>query len=135
MDKISNLGMPLDSKTYSRGTRIKAWGCPRHPFFINKATDHLSIRYIFIASYPMCCFWSVFIFVLFYFVCCSIYWIPAHLFCIKTRSFLMFGLSILPSLPTQLPQRVRDAARVVEWAISLRPVRVNSRPHRESKNF
>jgi hypothetical protein len=29
-------------------------------FFINKASGHLSIRYIFIASYAMCCSWSVF---------------------------------------------------------------------------
>jgi len=63
MDKSSSLGMPLHPKKYSRGTSIKAWGCPRHPLFINKATGHLSMRYIFIASYAMCCSWSVFIFV------------------------------------------------------------------------
>jgi hypothetical protein len=33
------------------------------PFFINKLSGHLSRRYIFIASYAMCCSWSVLIFV------------------------------------------------------------------------
>jgi hypothetical protein len=32
------------------------------PFFINKILGHLSRHYIFIASYAMCCSWSVFIF-------------------------------------------------------------------------
>jgi hypothetical protein len=35
---------------------------PRHPFFINKILSHLSIHYIFIASYAMHFSWSVFIF-------------------------------------------------------------------------
>jgi hypothetical protein len=35
---------------------------PRHPFFINKISGHLSRHYIFIASYAMCFSWSVFIF-------------------------------------------------------------------------
>jgi hypothetical protein len=29
MDKISSLGMPTHPKKYSRGTSVKAWGCPR----------------------------------------------------------------------------------------------------------
>jgi hypothetical protein len=32
------------------------------PFFINKISGHLSRHYIFIASYTMCCSWSVLIF-------------------------------------------------------------------------
>jgi hypothetical protein len=32
------------------------------PFFINKISGHLSRHYIFIASYAMCCSWSIFIF-------------------------------------------------------------------------
>jgi hypothetical protein len=42
----------------------------RHPFFTNKISCHLSTHYIFIASYPKCFSWSIFIFtfnfVLFY---------------------------------------------------------------------
>jgi hypothetical protein len=40
------------------------------PFFINKVSGHLSIRYIFIASYAMCCYWSVFIFVFSFLLFC-----------------------------------------------------------------
>jgi hypothetical protein len=29
MDKISSLRMPMHPKKYSRGTSVKAWGCPR----------------------------------------------------------------------------------------------------------
>jgi hypothetical protein len=36
MDKSSSLGFPCHPKKYSRDTSIKAWGRPRHPFFINK---------------------------------------------------------------------------------------------------
>ena len=44
------------------------------PFFINKVSGHLSICYIFIASYAMCCSWSVFVFVFsFLLFCFSIY--------------------------------------------------------------
>jgi hypothetical protein len=32
------------------------------PFFINKISGHLPRHYIFIASYAMCCSWSIFIF-------------------------------------------------------------------------
>jgi hypothetical protein len=35
---------------------------PRHPFFINKISGHLSRHYIFIASYARCFSWSVFTF-------------------------------------------------------------------------
>ena len=65
MDKSSSLGMsPGHPKKYPRSTSVKAWGCPRHPLFINKkAPGHFSIRYIFIASYNMSYSWSVFIFV------------------------------------------------------------------------
>jgi hypothetical protein len=35
---------------------------PRHPFFIDKISGHLSRHYIFIALYSMRFSWSVFIF-------------------------------------------------------------------------
>jgi hypothetical protein len=40
----------------------KLGDAPRHPFFINKISGHLSRHYIFIASYAMRFSWSVFIF-------------------------------------------------------------------------
>jgi hypothetical protein len=40
----------------------KLGDAPRHPFFINKISGHLSRHYIFIPSYAMCFSWSVFIF-------------------------------------------------------------------------
>jgi hypothetical protein len=40
----------------------KLGDAPRHPFFINKISGHLSRHYIFIALYAMCFSWSVFIF-------------------------------------------------------------------------
>jgi hypothetical protein len=40
----------------------KLGDAPRHPFFINKISGHLSRHYIFIASCTMHFSWSVFIF-------------------------------------------------------------------------
>src|SRR4051794_16372769 len=64
MDKSSSLGMSLGhTKKYPRVSSVKAWGCPRHPLFINKkAPGHFSMRHIFIASCIMCYSWSIFIF-------------------------------------------------------------------------
>lgn len=84
--------MPLHPNKYSRGTSVKAWGCPRYPLFINKVTCHLFMRFIFIASYAMCCSWSIFIFcfqfslVLF---AVAYGWIPSYLFWRDTRSVLI----------------------------------------------
>jgi hypothetical protein len=40
----------------------KLGNAPRHPFFIDKISGHLSRHYIFITSYTMCSSWSIFIF-------------------------------------------------------------------------
>jgi hypothetical protein len=40
----------------------KLGDAPRHPFFIDKISGHLSRHYIFIALYSMRFSWSVFIF-------------------------------------------------------------------------
>jgi hypothetical protein len=40
----------------------KLGDAPRHPFFIDKISGHLSRHYIFIASYSMRFSWSIFIF-------------------------------------------------------------------------
>ena len=75
MDKSSSLGMsPGHPKKYPRSTSVKAWGCPRHPLFINKkAPGHFSIRYIFIASYIMCYSWSVSIFIVCFILFCLLF--------------------------------------------------------------
>jgi hypothetical protein len=52
---------------------------PRHPFFINKISGHLSRHYIFIASYAMCFSWSVFIFSFSFFLFAAINgWTPTY---------------------------------------------------------
>ena len=43
------------------------------PFFINKVSGHLSMSYIFIASYDMCCSWSVFVFVFSFLLFCLLW--------------------------------------------------------------
>ena len=65
LTKAQAWGCPCHPKKYSRGTSIKAWGCPCIPSSSIKIPGHLSMRYIFIASYTMCYSWSVLIF-----VCC-----------------------------------------------------------------
>ena len=75
--KAQAWGCPCHPKKYSRGTSVKAWGCPCIPSSSIKVPSHLSMRYIFIASYTMCYSWSIFIFVCcflqfsFCFVCCN----------------------------------------------------------------
>jgi hypothetical protein len=60
----------------------KLGDAPRHPFFINKISGHLSRHYIFIASYAMWFSWSVFIFAFSFFVLFAAIngWTPAYLF-------------------------------------------------------
>jgi hypothetical protein len=48
----------------------KLGDAPRHPFFINKISCHLSRHYIFIALYAMCFSWSIFIFVFSFLLFC-----------------------------------------------------------------
>jgi hypothetical protein len=59
------------------------------PSSSTKISGHLSRHYIFIASYSMCCSWSVFIFLLlvfFCFVCCN-KWLDPNIFLLeKTHS-------------------------------------------------
>jgi hypothetical protein len=60
------------------------------PFFIKKISVHLSRQYFFIASYAMCCFWSIFIFVFSFFcyVCCN-KWMEHNMFVLE-RDTLRF---------------------------------------------
>src|SRR3954452_17895187 len=55
MDKSSNLGMsPGHPKKYPRGPSVKAWGCPRHPLFINKKHQVIFQSAIFLLLYALC---------------------------------------------------------------------------------
>ena len=64
MDKNSSLGMPMSPQEIFKRYKRQSLGMPRSiPFFINKVSGHLSMRYIFIASYDMCYSWSVFVFI------------------------------------------------------------------------
>jgi hypothetical protein len=56
MDKSSSLGMLMHPNKYPRGTRVKAWGCPRGtPFFINK--NQVTFQHtIFLLLYALCIF-------------------------------------------------------------------------------
>jgi hypothetical protein len=62
--QASNLGMPKAS-----------------PSSLTKISGHLSRHYIFIASYAMCCSWSVFIFAFSFVLFAVVYcWVTAYLF-------------------------------------------------------
>ena len=55
MDKISSLGMsPGHPKKYPRGLSVKAWGCPRHPLFINKKHQVIFQCAIFLLLHALC---------------------------------------------------------------------------------
>jgi hypothetical protein len=59
----------------------KLGDAPRHPFFIDKISGHLSRHYIFIASYAMCFSWSVFIFAFSFVLFAAINgWTPTYFF-------------------------------------------------------
>jgi hypothetical protein len=70
MDKSSSLGMPMSPQEISKKYKRQSLGMPQHPLFINKLSGPLSMRYIFIASYIMCCSWSVFVFVFSFLLFC-----------------------------------------------------------------
>ena len=55
MDKSSSLGMsPGHPKKYPRSTSVKAWGCPRHPLFINKKHQVIFQCAIFLLLHALC---------------------------------------------------------------------------------
>ena len=55
MDKSSSLGMsPGHPKKYPRSTSVKAWGCPRHPLFINKKHQVIFQYAIFLLLHILC---------------------------------------------------------------------------------
>ena len=95
MDISSSWGCQCHPKKYSRGTSVKAWGCPCIPSSSIKIPGHLSMSYIFIASYTMCYSWSVFIFFAiffsFLFVLFAVIngWTPSFLVMEETHSVLI----------------------------------------------
>jgi hypothetical protein len=63
MDKSSSLGMPMSPQEISKKYKRQSLGMPKASSSSStKISGHLSRHYIFIASYAMCCSWSVFIF-------------------------------------------------------------------------
>src|SRR3954469_24923719 len=55
MEKKLNLGIsPEYPKKYPRGSSIKAWGCPRHPLFINKNHQVIFQCAIFLLLHALC---------------------------------------------------------------------------------
>src|SRR3954447_23762519 len=55
MEKISSLGMSSGHhKKYPRGSSVKAWGCPRHPLFINKKHQVIFQCAIFLLLHALC---------------------------------------------------------------------------------
>jgi hypothetical protein len=55
MDKILSLGIsPGPPKKYPRSTSVKAWGCPRHPLFINKKHRVIFQCAIFLLLHALC---------------------------------------------------------------------------------
>src|SRR3954471_15666153 len=76
-------------------------GIPKaSPSSSTKISGPVSVHYIFIASYTMCCSWSVFVFV-FSLVCCSTWLDPSsfvlerdtlHFHCLEHSSFIPITL-------------------------------------------
>ena len=55
MDKSSSLGRsPGHPNEYPRGSSVKAWGCPRHPLFINKKHQVIFQYAIFLLLHALC---------------------------------------------------------------------------------
>ena len=62
MDKSSSLGMSMSPQDIFKKYKRQSLGMPKaFPSSSTKISGHVSIHYIFIASYAMCCSWSVFV--------------------------------------------------------------------------
>jgi xanthine/uracil permease len=102
MDKSSSLGMPMSPQEIFKRYKRQSLGMPRSiPSSSTKVSGHLSMRYIFIASYTMCYSWSVFVFVCcffsFLFVLFSLInsWILAFLCGRETHSIFQISWLVL----------------------------------------
>src|SRR3954453_7014841 len=64
MDQSSSLGMPMSPQDIFKKYKRQSLGMPKaSPSSSTKISGHFSVHYIFIASYTMCCSWSIFVFV------------------------------------------------------------------------
>ena len=64
MDKSSSLGMPMSPQDILKKYKRQSLGITKaSPSSSTKKSGHVSIHYIFIASYSMCCSWIIFVFV------------------------------------------------------------------------
>src|SRR4051795_9799376 len=92
MDKISSLEMsPGHPKKYLRCSSVKAWGCPRHPLFINKKHQVIFQCAIFLLLHALCVILGA---SLFFAVCLFCLFVqksrtPSYLFCSETRSAVL----------------------------------------------
>jgi hypothetical protein len=60
MDKSSSLEMPMSPQEIYKKYKRQSLGMPKSPpSSSRKISGHLSRHYIFIASYAMCCPWSI----------------------------------------------------------------------------
>src|SRR3954466_13397671 len=88
--KISSLGMsPGHPKKYPRGSSVKAWGCPRHPLFINKKHQVIFQCAIFLLLHAICAILGASLFFLsVYFILFAVQssWTHHVLFWRETRS-------------------------------------------------
>jgi hypothetical protein len=65
------LGMPISPQEISKKYKRQSLGMPKAPpSSSTKISGYLLRHYIFIASYAMCCSWSVFIFVFSFLLLC-----------------------------------------------------------------
>src|SRR3954463_14717615 len=63
MDTSSSMGMsPGHPKKHPRGSGVKAWGCPRHPLFINKKHQVIFQCAIFLLLHALCVILGAFLF-------------------------------------------------------------------------
>src|SRR3954465_3174971 len=83
---------------YPRGPSVKAWGCPRHPLFINKKHQVIFQCAIFLLLHALCVVLGASLFSVVYLLF-SIKWTPSYLLWSETRSDVLhiyFGVRHSP---------------------------------------
>src|SRR3954466_6393213 len=74
-------------RIYSRSTSIKAWGCPRHPLFIQQKYQVLFQYTIFLLLHILCVVLgaSFFLFLVWFSLVCCNNWLDPSFFCFGER--------------------------------------------------
>src|SRR3954454_9755112 len=106
MDKSSSLRMsPGHSKKYPRGSSIKAWGCQRHPLFINKKHQVIFQCAIFLLLHTLCVILGASLFFMCVYFFCLFNKVGPIMFCFGGRHApqllyrtLLFSLSLFSSV-------------------------------------